>query len=83
MGSRNSRERHEHGVFVASGPRPRRAPDETTRQLAARAVEIYQPLTSRPLTEEDGREIVSNLAGFLSVLQTWKKRELAAKAGAR
>lgn len=84
MGTRSSRHPHEHGVFVASGPRSRRvAADKSSQHLAARAVELYQPLTSRKLTEEDGREIVRNLAGFLSVLAEWKKRERAARGGAR
>jgi hypothetical protein len=47
--------------------------------LIDRAIETYQPRTSRELTREDGREIIHNLAGFLAVLAEWKKRELAQK----
>lgn len=58
---------------------PRRE-DPHSHGLAERAIALYQPRTSRQLVIEDGREIVHNLAGFLSVLADWKKRELAARA---
>jgi hypothetical protein len=41
--------------------------DETTR--------IWQPLSRRTLTREDGREIMENMTGFFRTLIEWKRRE--------
>ena len=65
--------------MARSKPNTRRE-DPGSHGLAQRAVALYQPRTSRQLVIEDGHEIVHNLAGFLSVLADWKKRELAARA---
>ena len=64
---------------------PRTPPPQPPRadKLADRAVALYQPLTTRELTPEDGREIVANLGGFLSVLAGWKRREREQEAAAR
>jgi len=32
---------------------------------------VWQKRTSRPLSEEDAREIRHNLAGFFSILREW------------
>ncbi len=64
------------------GPSPKRRnrkADESHEALVDRALALYQPRTARPLDREDGREIIHNLSGFLSVLAEWKRREIAAK----
>ncbi len=55
----------------------RKAATSAQEGLIDRALALYQPRTRRELTREDGREMVHNLAGFLSVLAGWKRRELA------
>lgn len=66
------------------GPPPKRRArraDEAHEALIDRALELYQPRTPRRLDREDGREIVHNLSGFLSVVAEWKRREKAMSAG--
>ncbi len=66
---------------MVTAKRPRK--DESrTRDLADRAVALYQPRTTRQLGPEDGREIVANLGGFLGVLAGWKRREREEAAAA-
>lgn len=33
---------------------------------------IWQPLSARPLNEADAREIAGNLCGFFEVLNAWR-----------
>jgi hypothetical protein len=37
--------------------------------------EVWQPRTSRRLTDEDLREIAENTAGFFRVLMEWEQRQ--------
>jgi len=45
---------------------------------------FWQPRSKRTLSREDAREIIENVAGFLSILQEWDKaeREVDTKSGA-
>ena len=61
-----------------SPKRRNRKAHETHEALVDRALALYQPRTTLPLDREDGREIIHNLSGFLSVLAEWKRREQAA-----
>lgn len=45
-----------------------------SRELAQSARDHYQHLYADPLTEEDGREIATNLIGAFKVLQEWQER---------
>jgi hypothetical protein len=36
-----------------------------------RTRDFWQPQTSRPLTEEDAREMAENVSGFFSLLDEW------------
>jgi ribosome biogenesis SPOUT family RNA methylase Rps3 len=56
----------------AGSPALNRAMDRP--ELLDRAIALYQPRSPRPLTPEDGREIVGNIAGFFSVLADWDRR---------
>ena len=62
------------------GPSPKRSnrkAHESHEALVDRALAVYQPRTARTLDREDGREIIHNLSGFLTVLADWKRREKA------
>ena len=37
--------------------------------------EFWQKRTSRPLTDEDAREIIENITGFFKILIEWDERE--------
>jgi len=41
----------------------------------ARTLEIWSRRSSRPLTEEDAREIAENMTGFFRVLFEWKAKK--------
>jgi hypothetical protein len=43
----------------------------------ARTLEIWSRHSSRPLTEEDAREIAENMTGFFRVLLEWKAKKRA------
>jgi hypothetical protein len=38
-------------------------------------IAVWQPLSQRPLTREDAREITENMVGFFSVLREWAEAE--------
>jgi hypothetical protein len=38
-----------------------------------RTRELWQPRTSRPLTEEDARELAENMSGFFRLLAEWDR----------
>jgi len=42
-----------------------------------RTLEIWSRRSSRPLTEEDAREIAANMTGFFRVLLEWKAKKRA------
>lgn len=39
--------------------------------VVKKVLSVFQPHTTRVLTEEDAREIAHNLTGFMSVLISW------------
>jgi hypothetical protein len=41
-------------------------------------IAIWQKRSKRPLTREDGREIIENMTGFFRVLLEWDRAERAA-----
>lgn len=36
---------------------------------------IWQPLSKRQLSREDGREIIENMTGFFRILQEWDRAD--------
>jgi len=57
---------------MAASPLP-----NVTPELAARAREHFQPLYAEPLSDDDGREIATNLLGAFGVLNEWRLRRAA------
>ena len=51
------------------------------RERLARTIEVWSPRSSRPLTEEDAREICGNVLGFFRVLIEWKAKQAASTSG--
>jgi len=43
----------------------------------ARTLEIWSRRSTRPLTEEDAREIAENMTGFFRILLEWKAKKRA------
>jgi hypothetical protein len=43
------------------------------RELLQLTLEVWQPLTSRQLSDEDAREILANVTGFFRVLARWDR----------
>jgi hypothetical protein len=39
--------------------------------LLEETIRFWQPRTSRPLTPEDARQMVENVTGFFTILQSW------------
>ena len=61
-------------VLVADGfglPLMKEAKD----QFIARTIEVWQPRTTRQLTQEDARQITENMIGFFSTLMKWEADE--------
>lgn len=56
-------------------PRSPRKPSGFSDELIDEALAVFQPRTTRPLSREDGRQIVHNLSGFFRVLLTWKRAQ--------
>lgn len=48
-------------------------PVSVSDDLADRAVAMFAPISPEPLTRDDGREIVSNLARFTDLLMHWHR----------
>jgi len=44
-------------------------------ERSARTLELWGRRSSRPLTEEDAREITENMTGFFRVLLEWKAKK--------
>jgi hypothetical protein len=42
-----------------------------------RTLEVWSRRSTRPLTEEDAREIAENMTGFFRVLLEWKAKKRA------
>ncbi len=51
--------------------------DEVVGDVIDRTLAVWQKRTDRTLTREDGREILSNMTGFLRILQEWDRVERA------
>ena len=45
------------------------------KEFTAYTLRVFQPLTSRQLTEEDARQITQNMTGFMKTLIDWKKEK--------
>jgi hypothetical protein len=43
------------------------------RDLLQLTLEVWQPLSSRQLSDEDAREILTNVTGFFRVLDGWDR----------
>ena len=56
---------------------PLAAGDAAAGERIARTLEIWNRRSSRPLTEEDAREIAENMTGFFRVLLEWKAKKRA------
>ena len=39
--------------------------------LVKDTIEFWQQRTSRPLTQEDGRQVIENIRGFFVTLERW------------
>jgi hypothetical protein len=48
--------------------------------LARSAREHFQPRYAQPLSDEDGREIATNLIGVFAILKEWRDKRAAATA---
>jgi len=46
-------------------------------ERSARTLELWNRRSTRPLTEEDAREIAENMTGFFRVLLDWKAKKRA------
>jgi len=46
-------------------------------ERSARTLEVWSRRSTRPLTEEDAREIAENMTGFFRVLLEWKAKKRA------
>ena len=57
---------------MAASPLP-----HVTPALATRAREHFQQLYAEPLSDDDGREIATNLLGAFGVLNEWRLRRIA------
>ncbi len=69
--------------------RPRKRVDRDEKGVSDRDVDqvrtdlrIWQSRASRPLSEEDAREISENLLGFFRVLAEWDSKERSAISAA-
>jgi hypothetical protein len=75
---------------VGNSPRrPRKRVDSDEQGASGRdadqvrtALRLWQPRASRPLSEEDAREIAENLLGFFRVLAEWDSKERSAISAA-
>ena len=47
----------------------------TRQELTEHTIAVWQPRTSRRLSQEDARQITENLTGFFSVLAEWSRQE--------
>lgn len=48
--------------------------NEKDSDLISRTIEVWQPYSDKPLTEEDAREIIRNISGFFDILASWDKK---------
>jgi hypothetical protein len=66
--SRNPVEESRSGSPLGGGETP-------GGERIAQTLEIWSLRSSRPLTEEDAREIAANMTGFFRVLLEWKAKK--------
>ncbi len=52
-----------------------RAADQSATGGVAETLSFWQARCASPLVDSDGRQIVTNLAGFFEVLLEWESRE--------
>ena len=45
-----------------------------------RVIQVFQPLYSEPLNEDDAREIAANLNGYFALLAKWHAAEQQSKS---
>ncbi len=43
--------------------------------LADEALDFWSPRSPRPLSREDGREMVTNIVGFFDLLDRWDRKD--------
>jgi hypothetical protein len=55
--------------------RPSGGGETRADERIARTLEIWSRRSTRPLTEEDAREIAANMTGFFRVLLEWKAKK--------
>jgi hypothetical protein len=48
-------------------------PTDRRRELLDLTLQVWQPLSSRQLSDEDAREILANVTGFFGVLAKWDR----------
>lgn len=68
--SRNSVDESRSGSPLGDGETP-------AEERIARTLEVWSRRSTRPLTEEDAREIAENMTGFFGVLLEWKAKKQA------
>lgn len=51
--------------------------ETSTGERSDRTLEVWSRRSTRPLTEEDAREIAANMTGFFRVLLEWKAKKRA------
>lgn len=54
---------------------------ERRAALIRRTLELWQPRTSRQLTEEDAQQMIDNAVGVFRLLLQWRREELMAEKG--
>ena len=57
----------------------KRDPERVERSL--RTLALWQPRSSRRLTDEDARQIEDNLTGFFKLLAQWRSAEVGSTHG--
>lgn len=68
--SRNPVDESRAGRPLGGGETPACEPSDRT-------LEVWSRRSTRPLTEEDAREIAENMTGFFRVLLEWKAKKRA------
>jgi hypothetical protein len=48
-------------------------PADRQQELVDLTLEVWQPLSSRQLSDEDAREILANVTGFFGALAKWDR----------
>jgi len=48
--------------------------EESKRQLLEQTKRFWQARTGKPISDEDAREIIENIAGFFKILMRWDEK---------